>query len=449
VARVAAAAALALAFLFLLYLLFFAGDGGHRYSLLFENGGQLVPDNQVLIGGTPVGNVDSIDLTEDNLAQVDVTVDQQLHEGSTAVIRATSLSGVANHYVSISPGPNSNPSIPDDGTLGTDATTTSVDVDQLFNTFPKGVRQGLSDFIRGYAETYAGRGKEANATYKYFYPALNRTTAWLRELNADQRSLSRFIVGSSDLFTGLASRSDDLSASIANANTAFASIASQNQALSETLRVLPQTFRQANTTFVNLRAALDDLDPLIATAKPATKDLAPFLRDLRPFVTRAIPFFKNLRYTFRKPGKANDFDSLVSTLPENLRRSRNAFPATVQSISDVQPFFSFARPYTPELLNGIAKLGQVTGYYDANGHYLRATPVMNLFSFDSGSGVLEPIPPSDNFDANGLSFSVKQRCPGGASQPAQDGSSPFVNPPHADAGVTTADCDTSDSPPNP
>ena len=42
--------------------------------------------------------------------------------------------------------------------------------------------------------------------------------------------------------------------------------------------------RQANTTFVNLRAALDDLEPLVNTAKPATKNLAPFLAELRPVV---------------------------------------------------------------------------------------------------------------------------------------------------------------------
>jgi len=448
VARVASVLAILLA-LFLLFTLLFGGNGGHRYSLLFENGGQLVNDNEVLIGGVAVGNVDSLELTDDNLARVDVTVDQQLHEGSTATIRATSLSGVANHYVSISPGPNSNPALEKGATLGTGSTTTSVGIDQLFNTFPRNVRRGLSDFIEGYAEIYAGRGKDANATYKYFAPGLNRTTAWLRELNADQRALSRFLVGTSSLFTGLSARSDDLASSIGNANTAFTSIASQNRALSQTLELLPQTFRQGNTTFVNLRAALDDLDPLVETAKPATRDFAPFLRDLRPFVSRSVPFFKNLRLAVDRPGRANDLGSVVSTLPENYRRAQNAFPAAVRGIDDAQPLFSFARPYTPELLNGFGKLGQVTGYYDANGHYLRSMPVMNLFSYDGGSGVLEPIPPSENFDANGIEFSVRQRCPGGASQPAPDGSSPFVNPPHSDAGITTADCDTSDAPPNP
>ena len=77
----------------------------------YTRAGQLVPDNQVLIGGSPAGSVESIELSDDNLAEVHVEVDQELHEGTTATIRATSLSGVANHYVSISPGPNSSPAL--------------------------------------------------------------------------------------------------------------------------------------------------------------------------------------------------------------------------------------------------------------------------------------------------------------------------------------------------
>ncbi len=156
-------AALAVAVI-VLAVVFFSGSSGHKYTLVFQNAGQLVPDNQVLIGGSPAGTVESIGLTDDNLAEVHVEVDQELHEGTTAAIRATSLSGVANHYVSISPGPNSNPALDDGAELGLASTTTPVDIDQFFNTFPPRVRQGLGDFIRGNAATYSGQGEERPTT---------------------------------------------------------------------------------------------------------------------------------------------------------------------------------------------------------------------------------------------------------------------------------------------
>jgi ABC-type transport system involved in resistance to organic solvents, periplasmic component len=261
-ARIAVAAALAIAVVGLAVVLF-GGNGGYKYDLLFQNAGQLVPENQVLIGGSPVGSVDSIELTENNLASVHVTVSQRLHEGTTAVIRATSLSGVANHYVSVSPGPNSNPALEEGATLGLASTTTPIDIDQLFNTFPPGVRRGLSQFIQGNAEIYAGVGHQANQTYKYFGPALNRTAAFAHELNADQNLFQRFIVSSSKLATAVSERGSQLSSAISNANTAFGAIAGQNVALDQTLRRLPPVLRQSNTTFVNLRAALDDLEPLV------------------------------------------------------------------------------------------------------------------------------------------------------------------------------------------
>jgi phospholipid/cholesterol/gamma-HCH transport system substrate-binding protein len=448
-ARIAVIAALSAAVIALGFVIF-SGNGEHKYSLLFQNASQLVPDNQVLIGGQPVGSVDSIELTDDNLAKVDVSVEQELHEGSTATIRATSLSGVANHYVSISPGPNSNPALDEGGTLGLDTTTTPIDIDQLFNTFPPPVRRALGQFVRANAEVYAGRGKDANRTFKYFGVGLNRFGAFTGELTRDERLLARFLVSSSRLATAVSERGEELSSAVANASTAFEAIASQNAALDSSLRQLPPTLRQANTTFVNLRAALDDVEPLFETIKPATKELAPFLSELAPVLYRAVPVFKNLRLTMRRKGFANDTAELLATLPAVETRASKAFPHAEEGIEAFQPNLNFIRAYAPDFLNGFAKLGQITAPYDGNGHYARTVfSNLNLFKYNGATRVLEPIAPSEQYDALAAGNGVKQRCPGGGSQPAADGSSPFIEPAWPGAGVTTSDCDAADAPPGP
>lgn len=446
-ARIAALAALAIVVIALAVVLF-SGDSGHKYNLVFQNASQLVNGNQVLIGGQPVGSVESIDLTDDNLAKIEVSVEQELHEGSTAVIRATSLSGVANHYISISPGPNSNPSLDDGATLGLGSTTTEVDLDQFINTFPNPVRRALGEFVRGNAEIVSERGKQANQTYKYFGPALNRTSAFLGELNKDQKLLERFVVSSSKLTTAVAQRGSQLSSAVSHASTAFGAIASQNEALDQTLRLLPPFMRQSNTTFVNLRAALDDIEPLIETAKPATKNLAPFLSELRPVLSRAVPVFKDLRLNVSRKGFANDTAELLAFLPDVQQRASRSFPHAEQAINASQPFFNLARAYTPDIFNGLGKLGQITGYYDGNGHYARAQLALNLFRRDS-SGELEPIPPSRQYEAFGSSADVRRPCPGGATQSAPDGSNPFTEPPFAGARVSPSECDPADAPPGP
>lgn len=441
--RAAAIIALAIAVV-VLAVVFFSGNGGHKYTLVFQNAGQLVPDNQVLIGGSPAGTVESIGLTDDNLAEVNVEVEQQLHEGTTAVIRATSLSGVANHYVSISPGPNSNPALEEGAELGLSSTTTPIDIDQLFNTFPPGVRKGLADFIKGNATTFENYGEAANEAYEYAGPAFNRAAAFARELNADQRLLSRFVVSSSKLTTAVAERGEQLSSAISNANTAFDAIASQNVAFDQTLRRLPPVLRQSNTTFVNLRAALDDIDPLIETAKPATKNLAPFLAELRPVFSKLLPVMRNLRLTVARPGKANDLGELLATLPTTQRLVSKTFPHAEESIAAFQPNLNFIRAYTPDLFGAISKIGQAAGYYDGNGHYVRgATSLLNLFTQEGTT--LKPISRSEQFNAFGPSPPIQRRCPGGATQPAPDGSNPFVG-----AGrVSSSECNPANVPPGP
>jgi phospholipid/cholesterol/gamma-HCH transport system substrate-binding protein len=445
-ARIAALTALAIAVIALAVVIF-GGDGSHKYKLVFQNAAQLVPDNQVLIGGQPVGSVESIDLTDDNLAEIEVSVEQALHEGSTAVIRATSLSGVANHYVSISPGPNSNPALDDGATLDLGSTTTEVDLDQLLNTFPTPVRRALGEFIRGNAAQFRGRGKEANQTFEYFAPGLNRASAFVRELNADQNLLERFVVSSSKLTTAVAQRGNELSSAVSNASTAFAAIASQNEAFDQTLQLLPPFMRQSNTTFVNLRAALDDLDPFVETAKPATRDLASFLAELRPVLSKTVPVFRDLRLSVRREGFANDTAEALGFLPAVQERASRVFPNAEQAIEDSLPSLRFARAYTPEIFNGLGKLGQITGYYDSNGHYARVQLALNMFSRNSGTGELEPIAPSEQYDAFGGSASVRRPCPGGATQPPPDGSSPFTEPPFAGSGISpSSECDPADAP---
>jgi phospholipid/cholesterol/gamma-HCH transport system substrate-binding protein len=441
-ARVLSIGALAAAIALVVAVLF-GGDDGHTYKLRFETGGQLVPGNEVLVGGQRFGLVDSIELTEDNLAEITITTDEPIREGTRAVIRATSLSGVANHYMSLTLGPdNADPLPEDEAVLGLDATTTPVDLDQLFNTFDRRTRKGLKDVIQGFAETYAGKGEAANATYKYFAPSLSATDRLLREIDRDEAVFTRFIVDTSKVVTAVAERRNDLTDLVSNTNAALGAIAAQNASFDASLRLLPPTLRQANTTFVNLRAALDDLDPLVNTTKRATRGLKPFLQELRPVARRAVPVFADLSLTVNRPGEANDLAELVTALPPLHRLASASTRSSIRAMNASEENIAFARAYAPDLWGSFAKLGQVTGYYDGDGHYARVqAAAFNLFDYDELTGNLVPIPPQNKFD--GFETEISTRCPGGATQPIP-GSNPFL-----DDGRLSGKCDPSDVPPGP
>jgi phospholipid/cholesterol/gamma-HCH transport system substrate-binding protein len=442
-ARIVAAGALAAAAV-LVVVIVLGGSGGNRYAVELENGGQLVKGNQVLIGGQPVGTVNSVELTANAQAKVQIETDRVLHEGTTAIVRATSLSGVANRYISLTPGPNNFPELGDGATITADRTTSPVDLDQLFNTLDAPTRKALQNVIEGSAASYAGRGQDANNSYRYFSPALVATDKLLQELDRDEASLSSFLVDSSRVVTAVAARRDQLAALVPSANQALGAVAEHNRSLDLALRSLPPTLRQANTTFFNLRDALDSLDPLVATSKPATRDLAPFLRSLRPVTKRAVPVFGDLAKAVNLKGKNNDLTDAVNDLPAVQAKAAAAVPAAVTAMQDSEPVLRFARPYIPDLLGAIGKLGEVTAYYDADGHYARVQPAeLNLFHYNSGTQFLEPIPRSQQFDD--LVFGLSRRCPGGSTQPIP-GSNPFL-----DGGQLSspADCNVNDVPPGP
>jgi phospholipid/cholesterol/gamma-HCH transport system substrate-binding protein len=449
VARLAAFGALILAAVLVVVLLL-GGQGDQvRYRLLFENASQLVSGNEVREGGHVIGSVEGIDLTDDFQAEVEISVDEPLHEGTTAEVRSTSLSGVANRYVSITSGPRDGPELADGDVLTQRSTTSAVDIDELFDTFTPRTRQALRNFIQGQATVYAGRGEEANETYKFLAPGLQRTTRLLAELNRDQQTFTDFLVSSSRTATAIAERRDDLTSLVTNANQALGAIARENDAFDRDLELLPGTLRRANTTFVNLRAALDDLDPLVATAKPATRDLAPFLRDLRPVAVRGVPVFHDLRLALRTPGRGNDVVDALRAAPPFGRAVRKASPDTIRALEASQPVIEFVRPYTPDLLGFLTKFGEVTAFYDAAGHYARVSSAnLNLFEVDQAENQLEPIPPDRQFED--LQFGQFTRCPGGATQPIT-GSNPFTDNGRLLSGgqAPNPKCDPADVPPGP
>ena len=443
-ARVAALAGLIAAAALIAFLMFGGGDK-YEVTAVFENAGQLVRGNQVQVGGRPVGTISKITLNDDGLAEVKMSVDDDaltpLPQGTTATIRATSLSGIANRYVSLKLGRNDSHAIDSGGRIGADQTNAPVDLDQLFNTLTPDTRKALQQVIQGSAAWYAGRSTEASQSTKYLSPALSTTSQLTREIALDDRVFERFVLDSSRTVSALAERRDDLSSRVGNANSTAQAIGDENVALDTTLARLPTSLRKANSTFVNLRSTLDDLDPLVAESKPATRNLAPFLRRLRPLVADARPTIRNLRRLIRKGGRDNDLIDLTRKQPKLARLVSIAFPRTIRALNDSLPLVSYARQYTPDLAGWFTKFGaNSAANYDADGHYARIQPIFGGFAFNDNpaGGLLTPLLSTQDrltgFDVGNL-----KRCPGGATQPPPDRSAP----------VAAESCDTSATPPGP
>jgi phospholipid/cholesterol/gamma-HCH transport system substrate-binding protein len=424
-ARILATAAL-IAAVALAALALFGGGSGYEVRAVFQNAGQLVEGNQVRVGGQPVGTISDISLDDSANAVVTMEVGDAvapLHEGTTATIRATSLSGIANRYVSLNPGPNNADELEDGGRILPDETAAPVDIDVLFNTLDEETREGLRNFIRGTGNQYDARGPDAGESIKYFAPFLGSTARFTEELALDQEVLEQFIVDGADTVSAIAERRDELTELVSNTNAAMRAIGDENAALQRALELLPDTLRKANTTFVNLRTTLDDLDRLVEVSKPNTKELEPFFRALRPLVRDARPTIADLADLIRAPGPNNDLIELTSKQPRLAELTARVFPRAIRTLDRSDPLIEYWRGYTPDLSSWLTKFGQVAAYYDANGHYARVQPVFGITALDRPSNTLVAVPPSERL--TGFERNTRPQCPGAATQPAPDGSSPW------------------------
>jgi phospholipid/cholesterol/gamma-HCH transport system substrate-binding protein len=389
----------------------------YKIHARFQNASQLVKGDNVQVAGAPVGSVSAIKLTDNGQADITLNITDDrykpLHVGTQAVVRQASLSGVANRYVDLFlPGGNP-PKIDNGGTITEDQTTTAVDLDQLFNTFDPKTRKALSGVIRGYAGSYAGRGQQANAGWAYLNPALASSS----------RLFSDFITSSSKLVTDVAQRRDDLAGLVDNLATTTGAIGRKQQSLSDAIGQFPGFMRRANTTFVNLRATLNDLEPLVNESKPVARKLRPFLAELRPLARNARPTLADLSRLVRSPGSANDLidlanssvpvrDIAVGSAQRNGKNRQGALPATTQALAQSAPELATARPYAPELTGWFDDFSH-SGIYDALGGASRAAPNVNLFASVNGvlAPLLDPLAQQEAYKKN-LSLNQRDRCPG-------------------------------------
>jgi phospholipid/cholesterol/gamma-HCH transport system substrate-binding protein len=419
-------------------LLLLGGASDYRVKARFQNAAQLVKGNLVQVSGQPAGKIEEIDLTPDGQAEVTMLVDDDyapLRRGTHATVRQASLSGVANRYIDLRLAPDNARDIPDGGVIDQDSTTTAVDLDEIFNTLDAPTRKSLQRLFKGSAQQHAGRGEQMNAGLLYLNPSLAASSRLFNELNRDSRLLERFVVQSSRLVTDVADRRDDLAGLVDNLATTNTAIGSRSQSLAEAIDRLPDFMRRANTTFLNLRAALDDLDPLVEDSKPVAKKLRPFMAELRPLARDARPTLADLSRMVRTRGADNDLidlnrlqpalrDATVRDVQVNGKEREGAFPASVKALEGGAPIFAFFRPYSADFVGWFDDFSH-TGIYDALGAASRVG--VHASAFTALNGQLQPVPPELRAAAfkAGAQLNQRNRCPGSAEHPADDKTNPW------------------------
>jgi phospholipid/cholesterol/gamma-HCH transport system substrate-binding protein len=394
---------------------------GSTYAVTatFDDASQLVRGNTVQVAGVSIGSVDDITLTNDGRADVRLEITDEdyapLRRGTEAIVRLSSLSGVANRYVDLRLPPG--------------------DLDQLLNALDGNARRDLQGVIQGFAAQSDGASEAMRRGWVYLNPALAASSRLFQEVNRDTPALNDFLVENARLVGTLSERREDLTGVVDELEDLTRAVGSRRDELSDALVQLPPFMRRANSTFVNLRAAVDDLRPLVEESRPAVRRLRPFFAELRPLARDARPTLRDLSAVVRSPNADDDLIDLARSQPalrdiavregrRNGATREGAFPATVRALRTSTPELAYARPYAPDLTGWFDDFGH-SGVYDALGGKSRVGTYVNAFA--NVEGVLRPIAPDLRLDVfrRFTARNQRNRCPGAAEQEAADRSNPW------------------------
>jgi phospholipid/cholesterol/gamma-HCH transport system substrate-binding protein len=381
-----------------------SGGSSYQVKAVFQNASQIVSGDLVEASGNNIGTVSNISLTPSGQAELTLDINDKnyspLRQGTIATVRETSLSGIANRYVDLRLAPGGAPAIHGGGVIPTQDTNSEVDLDQLFNTLDAPTRKALQNVIQGSASEYKGQGLAMQRAWQYLNPAIASTSVLFREINRDTGKFTRFITKSGNLVSDIAQRRSDLSALVQHLATTTEALANQHTALGTSIQRLPGFMAQANTTFVNLRNALDDVKPLVDASKPVAPKLQKLLEQLKPLAQDSVPTVRDLANIVRRPGANNDLTELtrlgvplanatVHNIKANGKTRPGAFPQSVNALNGSTPELATARPYAVDLtgwFEGYTHPGSI----DANGGTSRVAPVFGLSSVEGT--LTNPIP---------------------------------------------------------
>ena len=417
--RLVAIAALVCASVAVVVLL--SGGSDYRIHARFVDAGQLVKGGLVEVGGRRVGSIDDIRISDNGQADLTLSINDgaitPLRRGTEARIRTVGLTGVANRFVELTPGPTTGAVIHSGETLTTSETQGIVDLDVLLDALDPTTRTRLQRIIRNGADVFHGRATEANAGLAYLNPALFQSAQLAQELVYDRAALQKLISDGATTVQALASRSPDITQGISSTATTLRAIASQRAALADALNRAPALLNRPGGVLGGLSKTLDQARPALREIRPVAPRLVDVLRELVPTSRQARPVLEQV-------------DTLLAPLARGLRglpatraKAVPALRASVRTVIALMPIVDGLRPYTPEIVNGVLSgLGaRATGYYDANGHFARIqvnqppNAVAGLFNAPQGLG--------------GFETHKTFRCPGGADDPADDGSNPYIEKP--------------------
>ena len=367
-------------------------DDGDAYLVraIFDNGGFVIPGEDVKIAGVKVGAIDDVDLQDNFKAAVVLRIDdpafQSFRKDAYCQIRLQSLIG--EQFIACQPTrphkdgaplPPELAKVPDgergegQRLLPVQNNTTPVGIDLIQNIQRLPQREGFRLLLNELGAGLAGNGERLRAAVRRANPALRETDRVIKVLADQDKLLGRLADESDRVLAAWVQKRKDTAGFIDSAGITGAAAAERGEDIERNFERLPGFLRelqptmaafagfsdQASPALESLGSRADAINAVFQRLGPFSEAATPALVSLGDFADRGRELFPEIRPLV---GQLND-------LGEPLRPAANDLGRLFNSLDDtggVEELMKLIYYYT----------GTVNGV-DAKGHYVRATITNN------------------------------------------------------------------------
>ena len=350
----------------------------YRVSVVVPNAARLVENNEVRIGGSRVGVVESIspvrlpvnDDASDSettggetsgvVARLNLKLDRSaapLPKNSIFRVRYKSTFGLKFLEINRGDGDGAPEGFTFNGTNDNDdpddddAQILSIDevelnegaedgtfiaqteFDEIGNTFDQPTRNAIRQNLAGYGDAFAARGGSLNQAIEALNPLLTNLLPVARTLNDPETRFANFFPALARTAAIVAPVADENAALFGNMATVFGAIGDDPDALQATISGGPPALRSGIENLPGQRPFLADFTELARRLNPGVKDLRISLPSLNraievgdPILARSVAANRRLRGVFRA------LEDLVEQ------------PTTKSSLKRLQTLFGEAKP---------------------------------------------------------------------------------------------------------
>ena len=322
-----------------------------------------------------------------------------IHQDATIAIKPK-LFLEGNFYADLSPGTPSAPVVSSGYLLPAANTSGPVQIDRVLAALTANPRSELQTLLQGIGSSLnapPGPGEDAtqdpivhgltggqalNLALRYS-PDAFRASAIVNQalLGTQPHDLEKVGTGNEELLRGLAASGNQLSSFVTTFNATLGALAARQQALSDTIAILPRWLSATN-------AALGPLDASYVPTQRLARALIPGINQLAPTINAGIPWLKQATLLFSKPELGNllaDLTPAVQNTGSSLTATRrllhqadlfarcfshNIVPTGNERIQD--PPNTTGYQVYQEVFQSSVGLASAAGNFDGNGRYTRA-----------------------------------------------------------------------------